>query len=355
MDKALVGDPLAGVEMLSPSLASAPFGDAVVCVPVRNEARRLPALIAALDRQVRGPRRQVRVLLLLNNCTDASRSAAERAAATAARVELRIVQRRFPAAAAHAGSARRAAMEAGRPGSTRSARDGLLLTTDADAVPAADWMARSHEALAAGADIAAAAWSAHLSKRRVRPAAPPRGRRVAGGTSPGRPARGCRRPRPGRSVPPPLGPFRRRPGAAAGDLSRGRRMPRNRVPRGPRPRRGGPPARRDRPPLPVGPRRRLGPDARAGGGRHGRHHPRLGGADRGRGAGHDAPPRRRWRRTGARGPRRARRRPARPATCPRRSRARRSRPTWRGTARTRSTGPPRSRPGTRLDDGATAR
>jgi hypothetical protein len=101
---------------------------------------------------------QARVLLLLNNCADASRAAAERAAAAAARVELRIVQRRFPSAAAHAGSARRAAMEAGAAWLDEiGARDGLLLTTDADAVPAADWMARSRSALAAGADVAAAA------------------------------------------------------------------------------------------------------------------------------------------------------------------------------------------------------
>jgi hypothetical protein len=158
MDKALVGDPLGEGQVLSPSLASAPRGDAVVCVPARDEARRLPALISALDRQVLPEEGKVRVLLLLNNCTDASRSAAERAAAAAARVELRIVQRDFPAAAAHSGSARRAAMESGAAWLDEiGARDGLLLTTDADAVPAADWMARSHEALATGADIAAAA------------------------------------------------------------------------------------------------------------------------------------------------------------------------------------------------------
>jgi hypothetical protein len=158
MDKALVGDSLGRGRVLSPMLATAPCEEAVVCVPAGNEARRLPALIAALDRQVVPGAGRVRVLLLLNNCTDASRSAAERAAAAAARLEVRTVQRQFPAAAAHAGSARRAAMERGAVWLDEiGGRDGLLLTTDADAVPAADWIARSHAALAAGADIAAAA------------------------------------------------------------------------------------------------------------------------------------------------------------------------------------------------------
>ncbi|WP_299358624.1 glycosyltransferase family 2 protein [uncultured Paracoccus sp.] len=158
MDELLVDVPLAGRQLLSPSLATAPCGDAVVCVPARNEAQRLPALIAGLDRQAGFGDRKVRVLLLLNNCTDASRSTAERAAAAASRVEMRIVQRSFPAAAAHAGSARRAAMGSGAAWlDDIGARDGVLLTTDADAVPAADWVARSCAALAAGADIAAAA------------------------------------------------------------------------------------------------------------------------------------------------------------------------------------------------------
>lgn len=158
MNEALAGDPLGGGQVLSPSLATAPCGNAVVCVPARNEARRLPALIAALDHQVSIKDRGVRVLLLLNNCTDASRLAAERAAAAASQVELRIVQRRFAPVAAHAGSARRAAMDSGAAWLDElGARDGLLLTTDADAVPATDWMARSRAALLAGADIAAAA------------------------------------------------------------------------------------------------------------------------------------------------------------------------------------------------------
>lgn len=159
MDKALVTDPRGEGQVLSPSLATARCGDAVVCVPARNEARRLPALIAALDRQVGAE--NVRVLLLLNNCTDASRSVVERAVAAASRasrLDLRIVERHFPAAAAHAGSARGAAMESGAAWLDEiGARNGVLLTTDADAAPAVNWIARSRAALAAGADVAAAA------------------------------------------------------------------------------------------------------------------------------------------------------------------------------------------------------
>lgn len=146
-----------GFETLLPP-SPPPCGAPVVCVPARNEARRLPALIAALDAQRDLPQGRLRVVILLNNCVDASRAAVERAAAAAPRLDLRIEERRFPPPRAHAGSARRAAMEAGAGWLERiDAARGWLLTTDADAVPAPDWIARSRAALDAGADVAAAA------------------------------------------------------------------------------------------------------------------------------------------------------------------------------------------------------
>lgn len=145
-----------GTPLLPPGLLP-PCGVPVVCVPARSEARRLPTLLAALDRQL-GLARPLRVVLLLNNCVDRSREVAERAAATAKRLDIVVLERRFPPGLAHAGSARRAAMEAGADWlAADGASFGTLLTTDADATPAEDWVVRSLAALDAGADIVAAA------------------------------------------------------------------------------------------------------------------------------------------------------------------------------------------------------
>ena len=147
----------AGLAVLRPEIAFGSCSDVVVCVPARNEERRLPGLISALGRQTRRASERLRVLLLLNNTFDASRRAAERVRIEAPGVDLRIVERWFGAAYAHAGSARRAAMEAGAGWLERDGvSGGVILTTDADAVPHEDWVAASCAALEAGADIAAA-------------------------------------------------------------------------------------------------------------------------------------------------------------------------------------------------------
>ena len=122
----------------APLLASGllpPCGHSVVCIPARSEARRLPALFAALDQQ-RHLTRPLRVVLLLNNCGDRSLEVAEQAASKASRCEVWILERDFSPGLAHAGSARRAAMEAGAAWlEADGAIDGVLLTTDADADP----------------------------------------------------------------------------------------------------------------------------------------------------------------------------------------------------------------------------
>ncbi len=146
-----------GGTLLLPSEPIPPCGEPVVCVPARSEARRLPALVAALDQQ-RDLTRPLRVVLFLNNCDDRSLEVAEQAASKAGRCDVRILERQFPPGLAHAGSARRVAMEAGAAWlDAAGAADGALLTTDADAIPAEDWVVRSLAALDAGADVAAAA------------------------------------------------------------------------------------------------------------------------------------------------------------------------------------------------------
>jgi GT2 family glycosyltransferase len=145
------GDPLH--DLLPPAGRRKARPDFAVCVPARDEARRLPELLAALAMQRDLEREPVLVVLALNNCRDGSREAAERAAAVWPRLRLRVVEVELPPEASHAGAARRLAMESG---AAELPPDGAVLTTDADARPAPDWIARSLDALAAGADVVGA-------------------------------------------------------------------------------------------------------------------------------------------------------------------------------------------------------
>lgn len=110
---------------------------AVVCVPACNEERRIATLLRALaDQDVPGP---VHVVMCVNNSTDATEEAARGAAQIlGGRLRLRIVSRRFPEALAHAGSARRAAMDAGADWMEDD--DAVLVSTDADCRPPHDWL-----------------------------------------------------------------------------------------------------------------------------------------------------------------------------------------------------------------------
>ena len=128
---------------------------AVVCVPARDEERRLPRLLAALGNQTGlGCGRHdsaLHVVILLNNCRDRSHVAATEAARRWPSLSVDIVDMAFPPEQAHVGSARRAALDAGVLYLEKIGRpDGVLLTTDADAVPAPDWVANNLTALAAG-------------------------------------------------------------------------------------------------------------------------------------------------------------------------------------------------------------
>ncbi|OZC02503.1 glycosyltransferase [Rubricoccus marinus] len=131
---------------------------ASVVVPARNEARRLPALIGALAEQ-RDAHDQplapgtLDVLVLLNNCTDRSAEAVADAASRYPSLDVRAVSLTFPPEVACVGHARRVLLDAacarlhdvGRP-------EGAILSTDADTVPAPDWVAATLAELASGAD-----------------------------------------------------------------------------------------------------------------------------------------------------------------------------------------------------------
>lgn len=133
---------------------------AAVAIPARDEADQLPSCLDALAHQ-RSAHGQavdpscVAVLVFANNCTDAT---ARVARDFAPRVPFRLVvaEAALPADRAHAGGARRGAMDAAAAllDDPRAA----LLSTDADGRAATDWLAAHLAALAAGADAVAGAF-----------------------------------------------------------------------------------------------------------------------------------------------------------------------------------------------------
>jgi hypothetical protein len=118
--------------------------DAVIGIPVKNEAGLIGDCLQAVDTASRGLR--VAVLLLLNNCADGTAHAV-RALSLACAVH--IVEHDFPPALAGAGRARRLAMQ---HAARLAGPDTALMTTDADGRVAPDWIAANLRALAAGAD-----------------------------------------------------------------------------------------------------------------------------------------------------------------------------------------------------------
>jgi len=120
--------------------------DFCVCVPARNEATTIGVLLEGLARQdVQAP---VPIALCVNNTTDNTVKVAQRIATQSnGRLRLVVEEHGFPPELAHAGSARRAAMDLsasmlGNPGA-------LLISTDADCRPPENWVSAN---LAAAVD-----------------------------------------------------------------------------------------------------------------------------------------------------------------------------------------------------------
>lgn len=122
-----------------------------VCVPARNEAERLPVLLAALAAQDwPGP---VMVSIGVNNTTDDSLDVIGRAQRRyGARLDIAVVVADFAPELAHAGSARKLAMDAGLA-RIAMAGNGVLVSTDADSRPPVDWLCNIAKAVDRGADM----------------------------------------------------------------------------------------------------------------------------------------------------------------------------------------------------------
>jgi hypothetical protein len=109
-----------------------------ICVPARNEASRIATLIAALGAQSVAP---VPLALCVNNSDDGTADIARAAADRCrGRIALTVVERTFEPLHAHAGSARRVAMDLA---AQTLPADGLLISTDADCRPPRDWVAEN--------------------------------------------------------------------------------------------------------------------------------------------------------------------------------------------------------------------
>ncbi|WP_245479832.1 glycosyltransferase [Hansschlegelia zhihuaiae] len=112
---------------------------------------RLPRLLRALAAQdLPGV---LPVVIALNNTTDNSREVVERIAGELRSfIAIRVDERIFPPEAVHAGSARRLAMDIGVELLDADGQ-AVLITTDADARPPADWVRRNLEAIERGVDL----------------------------------------------------------------------------------------------------------------------------------------------------------------------------------------------------------
>lgn len=125
----------------------------VIAVPARNEARMLPRIVASLAAQdwLDGGR-QLDVVVVLNNCNDTSRAVLEQAVRCHPGLVLHLLDVQLEGAEAHVGTARRMAMDTG----ARLYGDPAacaVLTTDADAMPAPDWVCANLAAIQDGADL----------------------------------------------------------------------------------------------------------------------------------------------------------------------------------------------------------
>ena len=133
---------------------------AIVAIPAHDEAERIGPCLAALAVQRDGSGKPVAsgtfdVLVFANNCSDDTANVA-RSYADKVPFRLRVVEDRLPPHMAHAGGARKIAMDSAADVLIAGRRhDGVILTTDADSRAEPLWMSSNLAALATGVDAVA--------------------------------------------------------------------------------------------------------------------------------------------------------------------------------------------------------
>lgn len=121
----------------------------VLCIPARNEAALLPALLSAIG-DLSGDRDLLHVCLYLDDCRDDSAALLQRIGST---VPFRLAVTHGSATEGpNAGAARAAAVAIGL--AVLGSGEGLIFTTDADSLPRPDWLLAGGRALAE-ADVVA--------------------------------------------------------------------------------------------------------------------------------------------------------------------------------------------------------
>ncbi len=139
--------------------SSSPVG-AVVAIPVKDEEEHLADCLAALAAQEDDKGESLApgafgIVVLLNNCRDNSAEVMRRVVQSFP-FPLIIVERELPSQSAHAGAARRIAMDLAAEWLEASfAKGKLLLTTDADSRVGPRWVTANLKAAAEGADAIA--------------------------------------------------------------------------------------------------------------------------------------------------------------------------------------------------------
>lgn len=125
--------------------------DLCVCIPARNEADRLPIVLDAIAAQ-NWPK-PILVIVVINNSTDDSLAAVKQASTRhLGRLVLHAEFVTFPPDLAHAGSARRLAMDSGLA-LLPNRQNGVLISTDADTRPPPEWLTNIAHALSRGVDM----------------------------------------------------------------------------------------------------------------------------------------------------------------------------------------------------------
>jgi cellulose synthase/poly-beta-1,6-N-acetylglucosamine synthase-like glycosyltransferase len=129
----------------------------IVAIPVKDEEERLPLCLRALAQQRdRGGQPispgLMRIVVFANNCADRSASFARKLGESWS-LDIRVVEASLLPGAAHAGNARRAAMDLAEAWlEERDEASGIILTTDADSQVAPNWIAENLAAFEAGAE-----------------------------------------------------------------------------------------------------------------------------------------------------------------------------------------------------------
>jgi len=118
----------------------------VVAIPAHNEERRIARTLRALGIQTGERAGHFSVLVLANNCSDATADVA-RSVARTLRLRIEVIEEHFATEQAHVGHARGRALQLAAARLTGHPH-GLIATTDADTVAAPDWASRMRQALA---------------------------------------------------------------------------------------------------------------------------------------------------------------------------------------------------------------